>query len=210
VGPMCACVRLQKGLTERQAAQILTSIMQFLAHMHSKGIAHMDIKVCTVYWYFGWYTACEAESKSLGLDTHACMHAVAPPSLAPMAEQCELCSQLCMACFPSLSMCMFVYMCVYMHVCMCVCVCIVSSPRTSCLTQRVPRVFSRSLISVPVCTYCITKRYNMIHSLHIHTHSPGAARYGALRYPRVQSNEGRHRCVKTCAHMCVRVCVRVS
>lgn len=34
----------QEAFTERQAAQILRSIMLFLAHMHSKGMAHMDIK----------------------------------------------------------------------------------------------------------------------------------------------------------------------
>lgn len=33
------------GFTERQAAQILRSLMQFLAHMHGRGLAHMDIKV---------------------------------------------------------------------------------------------------------------------------------------------------------------------
>lgn len=38
------CV-LQGGFTERQAAQILRGLMLFLAHVHSRGIAHMDIKV---------------------------------------------------------------------------------------------------------------------------------------------------------------------
>lgn len=32
------------ALTERQAAQILRSLMNFLAHMHNKCVAHMDIK----------------------------------------------------------------------------------------------------------------------------------------------------------------------
>ena len=34
----------QEAFTERHAANILKSIMLFLAHCHSKGIAHMDIK----------------------------------------------------------------------------------------------------------------------------------------------------------------------
>ncbi|MEW5302698.1 MAG: hypothetical protein WDW36_005452 [Sanguina aurantia] len=34
----------QGGFTERQAAQILRGLMLFLAHVHSRGIAHMDIK----------------------------------------------------------------------------------------------------------------------------------------------------------------------
>ncbi len=40
----CCCVPtscLQGGFTERQAAHLLRSLMLFLAHMHSKGIAHL-------------------------------------------------------------------------------------------------------------------------------------------------------------------------
>lgn len=33
-----------QGLTERQAAQILRALMNFIAHMHSRGVAHMDVK----------------------------------------------------------------------------------------------------------------------------------------------------------------------
>lgn len=41
---------LQGGFTERQAAQILRGLMLFLAHVHSRGIAHMDIKVRGAGW----------------------------------------------------------------------------------------------------------------------------------------------------------------
>lgn len=40
----------QGGFTERQAAQILRGLMLFLAHVHSRGIAHMDIKVREASW----------------------------------------------------------------------------------------------------------------------------------------------------------------
>eukprot|EP00955_Chlamydomonas_euryale_P092977 364749-Chlamydomonas_euryale.AAC.1 len=41
----CADVRRQQApFTERVAAQILHSLMLFLVHMHTKGMAHMDIK----------------------------------------------------------------------------------------------------------------------------------------------------------------------
>lgn len=36
--------RGQGGLTERQAAQICRSLLNFIAHMHSRGVAHMDVK----------------------------------------------------------------------------------------------------------------------------------------------------------------------
>ena len=34
----------QEAFTERNAAHILKSLVLFLAHMHSRGIAHMDVK----------------------------------------------------------------------------------------------------------------------------------------------------------------------